>query len=354
MQQCGPDLDAPRATAACHNHRRLRSPFLAAVPALVALVASSLRWWLQGSGNLYTATSRRAYVADPDLGWRVVTGGPPWLGLEVLAIVLAVAAAIAAGAWLVQRLERGGSRRTVLRGVLWTAGVVPLAVPLWAFAGGFGPAGARDALPSRIADAPTGDAITGALDAPAGRWEVAAHHGSAITARVSAGGEAFDARFEAGISGHWTGDPGNLGAPMTAAVIVPTASVDTGVGMRTASARDDYLQASRHPILSFRLGQLVAAAPRADGGVGFRADGVIGLVGREHPVEVTGALRVLDAEARARLGLEAGTPAMHAEAELRVRIPDTALASDAGDFDGDEIPVQVSLVLVHQAREDPR
>lgn len=323
----------------------MRSPYLAAIPAAVALAAGLVRWALQGSGNLYTATSRRAYVPDPDLGWRVVEDGPPWLGLEVLGIVLAIVVGVLAGAYLVRRLERTRPRAG-LRVALWAAGVLPLALPAWAFAGGFGPAGARDTLPATATGLAAGEGIDGALDAPAGRWTVLAHPGSSITARVSAGGEAFDARFARGIEGHWTADPGDLDAPMTVAVEVPTAAVDTGIELRTKSAREDYLQASRHPRLTFTLDRLLAAAPVEGGRIAWRAAGTIGMVGRTHPVEVTGVLRVLDDGARGRLGI-AAPHAMLAEADLRIPIADTALAPDAGDFDGDHIPVHVSLVLVH-------
>ncbi len=328
----------------------MRSPFLAAVPPSVALSAGLVRWWLQGSGNLYTATARRAYVPDPDLGWRVVDGGPPWLGLEVLAVIAAVGCAVVAGAWLVRRLERGGAARRGLRGGLWVVGAAPLLVPIWAFAGGLGPDGARDALPAghRAVDLV---GITGALDAPAGRWEVVAHDGSAVTARLAAGGESFDARFARGIAGHWTGDPRDLTAPMSAEVTVPTASVDTGVTARSNSARDDYLDAAGHPTIGFRLERLTAATA-TDDGVAFHATGAIALLGREHQVELDGGLRLLDQAARTRLGLDPSIPAMLAEADLRLPIRDTALASDAGDFDVDEIPLHVSLVLVHRPQPE--
>jgi polyisoprenoid-binding protein YceI len=328
----------------------LRSPYLAAIPPVVALAAGLLRWTLQGSGNLYTATSRRAYLPDPDLGWRVVEGGPPWLGLEILGVILAVACAIVAGAWLIGRLERGGPR-PLLRGLLWAVAIAPLAVPAWAFSGGFGPDGARDALPRSAGEGPSGGDLAGALDAPAGRWEVVEHTGSAITARVSAGGEAFDARFARGITGHWTGDPRDLRAPMSAAIEVPAAAIDTGVELRTKDARDEYLQASRYPRLTFRLDRLLSAEPRGDGQIAFRAAGTIGLIGREHAVEATGALRRLDDAARARLRLPPGAPALLAEADFPIRIRETALAADASDFDGDEIPVHVTLVLLHQGED---
>lgn len=326
--------------------RDVRSPYLAAVPPAAAFVAGVARWWLQGSGNLYTATSRRAYVPDPDLGWRVVDGGPPWLGLEILAVILGITCAIVVGAWFVARLERTRPR-AALRAALWGIGVVPLVVPLWAFAGGFGPEGARDALP-RDAGVVDGEQIAASIDAPAGRWEVLPHVGSAITARVSAGGEGFDARLAGGIAGHWTGDPRDLSAPMTAEVSVATASVDTGVDLRSKSARDDYLQADAYPRLAFRLERVVAVAPREGDlpGVAFRAEGVVTLIGREHRVAVTGTMRPLDEIARARQGIP-GAHAMLVAADFVLRISETALAADAGDFDGDEIPVHVSLVLVH-------
>jgi polyisoprenoid-binding protein YceI len=325
-----------------------RSPYLAAIAPAVALAAGLVRWLLQGSGNVYTMTSRRAYVPDPDLGWRVVDGGPPWLGLELLGVVLGVLGAVVVGAWLVRRLERsrGGARRG-LRIALWAPGVVTLAVPLWAFAGGFGPAGARDTLPNGVANGPAGAEITGTLDAPAGRWEVVQHSGTAITARVSAGGESFDARFAGDVQGAWQGDPGDLRAPMSAEVSVAVASVDTGVAMRSKSAREDYLQASKHPRLAFALDRILAAEPRGPGRVGFRAAGRMLVMGTPQVVDVTGELRLLDDAARARLGLGA-EPAMIVEADTRLKISETPLAADAGDFDGNEIPVHGSFVLVHR------
>lgn len=327
----------------------MRSPFLAAVPAAFALAAGLARWAMQGSGNLYTATARRAYVPDPDLGWRVVDGGPPWLGLEILGVLFGITCAVLAGAWVVRRLERRrGAARGGLRAALWTAGVLPLAIPAWAFAGGFGPEGARDTLPaSAIAAGPATATIEGALDAPAGTWQVIAHPASAITARVSAGGEAFDARFAGDVTGAWQADPRDLRAPMSAEISAAAATVDTGVGMRSKSARDDYLRASEFPRLGFRLDRLVASEPRGAGELAFRAEGAVSLIGGGHPVVVTGTLRLLDDAARARLGITE-SPAILAEADFAIRIPDTALAADAGDFDGDEIPVHATLVLVHR------
>ena len=72
-----------------------RTPFVIAVGPALALVAGGVRWALQGSGNLYTATSKRFYVPDPDFGWREAAGKPLWLGLEVLAVIAAIAIGVA-------------------------------------------------------------------------------------------------------------------------------------------------------------------------------------------------------------------------------------------------------------------
>jgi hypothetical protein len=42
-----------------------RCPYLALVPAGVALVAAGARWLVQGSGNVYTTFAKRFYVPDP-------------------------------------------------------------------------------------------------------------------------------------------------------------------------------------------------------------------------------------------------------------------------------------------------
>jgi len=324
----------------------VRSPFLAVIPPVAALVAGLARWGLQGSDNLYTQPARRYYVPDPDLGWRAITDGPPWLGLELLGIVLAITGGVLVGAWLVRRLERARPRRG-WRAALWIAGVPTLLVPAWAFAGGFGPGSARDQLPIANAAA-VFDGLAGALDAPAGTWAVITHAGSAITAQVSAGGEAFDARFAGDLVGTWTGDPRDLAAPMVADVSVATASVDTGVAMRSKSVREDYLDAATYPAITFTLTALQAARPAGDA-IELRANGAVGLAGRRHAVTITGSLRLLDDTARRRLALDPATPAMLLEADLSLPISETVLAADAGDFDGDLIPVHASLILVHRS-----
>lgn len=66
-------------------------------------------------------------------------------------------------------------------------------------------------------------------------------------------------------------------------------------------------------------------------------------MGRSHRVDVTGTLAKPDAAALARLGLAGDV--LLVQADLALAIHETALAPDAGDFDGDRLPVHVSLVL---------
>lgn len=137
--------------------------------------------------------------------------------------------------------------------------------------------------------------ITGIVEAPAGRYEVVEHVGTASTA-LSAGDETFDARFGSGIRGTWQGDPRDLTKPVTAEVGVEAASIDT---------------------------------------VGFRAVSTLARNGKAPSVEVTGTLKKPDAAALARPGLSGEIVLV--QADFAVVIKETALASDAGDFDDDGI-----------------
>lgn len=324
----------------------MRSPLLPVTLPLAALIASLVRWVLQGSGNVYTALAKRFFVADPDLGWKVAPQHPVWLGLEVCAIIFAIAVGLAIGAWIIKRREAArGERATVLRTLSWIVAAVPLVVPIAAFSSGVGPAGARDTLPATQAVAvETG--ISGALTAPAGRYDVIAHEGNAVTAHLSAGGEAFDARFAGDLRGSWEGDPHDLAKPMSAGISVATASVDTGIGERSKHAREEYLLADKHPRITFTLGALVAARPVSPDEVAFRAHGTIDLIGKQHEADVVGTLRHPDAAALARLGLTGEVLLLQGDFSLAIK--ETALAPDAGDFDGDRIPIHVSLVLHHR------
>ncbi|HLL23844.1 MAG TPA: YceI family protein, partial [Kofleriaceae bacterium] len=185
---------------------------------------------------------------------------------------------------------------------------------------------------------------TGSLDLPAGRYEVVPHSGTSITARVSAGGEQFDARFAKDIRGTFVGNPRDLRAPFTADANVASAVVDTGITPRSPSARD-YLQSDKHPRITFVLDKLVATRAESPTQIAYRATGKLEFVGKTHPIEIAGTLGRPDDAALARLGLTGAI--LLVQADFAIVIKDTALATDAGDFDGDRIPIHVSLVLRH-------
>jgi hypothetical protein len=324
----------------------MRSPIWAALAALVALAAAGARWLLQGSGNVYTATTKRFYVPDPDLGWRVADGGPVWIGLEAIAAIAAVAVGVAFAGWLVGRWERKrGSRLTPLRVGLWIAAALPLALPLWAFSSGFGPDQGAEQLPvGATAAAPT-EGIEGALELPACRYEVVAHAGTSITARVSAGKETFDARFGKGVTGAWTADPGDLTKPTTAELELDPTTVDTGIALRSQHAREEYLQSGKYPRIKLRIARLIAARQDGPALIAFRAEGAVDFLGETITVEITGNLRAADAAARQRLGFAAGDAIALVDADLALTVSGTRLRSDADSFDSDRIPIHVSLVL---------
>src|SRR5262245_3324606 len=126
-----------------------RSPWWIVAAPVAALAAGTTRWAMQGPGNGYTATTKRFSVPDPDFGWRVAKGGPMGLGLEVLAVIAGVVAGIAAALWLVGRWEKKrGAPIVWARAVLAVAAVAPLAIPILAFASGFGPDHGRESLPA--------------------------------------------------------------------------------------------------------------------------------------------------------------------------------------------------------------
>ena len=317
-----------------------RSPFLHAAPPAAATVLAGLRWWLQGSRNLWTATSKQFYVADPDLGWKPSGAHPVWLGLEVIAILAAIALGFAAVALIVRWRERvRGAPLRALRIIGWVLAPLPLVVPIYAFASGARPEGAVDVVPSTEAST-IPDGIHGALDAPSGSY--VADPRSTIAAHVRAGGDTFDARVP--ITGRLIVDPHDLGGASAAAFSADAGAVDTGISLRSKHAREDYLDAAHFPKVGFDLVKVDGVRQDAPDTVAFRADGVVHLVGRDQPVTVTGTLRAGDAAAAARLGV--ATPPLLVQADFTLHVKDTALSEDAGDFDRDEIPVHVSLVLV--------
>jgi len=323
----------------------VKSPFAPVLLPLAALIASLARWLLQGSGNNFTTLNKRLYIPDPDLGWAIASEHPIWLGLEVIGVIAGVAFGCAVGGFLIRKLKP--KRPRLAQGLwiaAWVAGAATLIVPIAAFASGGGIEGARDTLPDR-APGTAVEGIAGALELPAGRYEIVPHAGTSITARVSAGGEAFDARFAEDVKGSFAGNPRDLKTTFTAEANVGVATVDTGITPRSNSARDEYLQAAKFPRITFAIEKLLAAAQTSPNQVAFRATGKLDFVGKQHLIEVTGTLGKPDDAAKTRLGLTGEI--LLVQGDLALVIKETALASDAKDFDGDRIPVHVSLVLRH-------
>ena len=238
--------------------RITRSSWAPVLLAAGALVAALSRWYVQGSHNLYTALVKRFYVPDPDLGWRVSTQHPIWLGLDACGVITALALVTAGAAFVVHRRERArGRQMTSLRVASWLVALTCLAVPSAAFASGPGPLHGRDTLPASAAVLiETG--IDGSLDAPEGSYTVVKHAGTSITAHLSAGGESFDARFAGDITGTWRGNPRDLGREMHVAVSVDAASVDTGIAVRSKHAREAYLHADQFPRIAVTIDRLIA------------------------------------------------------------------------------------------------
>jgi len=321
------------------------SPFSPVVLSVAALIAALVRWQIQGSHNLYTAVAKRFYVPDPDLGWQISPRHPLWIGLELCGVIAAIAAALVVAGWWIRRREaRSGRRARALRGATWVVGALSLAAPILAFASGGGPSGALDTLPAATIQG-IESGIVGLIDAPAGRYDVVAHPGTAITAHLSSGHETFDARFAAGITGSWQGDPHDFTQPVTSQVSVDAAGIDTGIDLRSTHAREEYLLADKFPKITFALDRVIAASQAGAGAVRFRAHGTLSLIGKTHSIDVTGTMKKPDAAALQRLQLSGDV--LLIQAEFPVAIKETALAKDAGDFDGDQIPIQVSLVLRH-------
>jgi polyisoprenoid-binding protein YceI len=322
-----------------------RSPFFAVIPAGVAVALAVSRWLIQGSGNVYTSLTKRFYVPDQDLGWRIAGDRPIWLGLEAIAITVGVALGLTGAAWLIRRIERRRGRPWRWpRIASWIVSPLPLVIPIAAFATGGPPDHAVEMLPSgQTAAAPT-SGFEGGLALPEGTYRTAS--GSAITARISAGKETFDARFT-GVTGAWQGRPGALDGASTATFSVPAASVDTGIDLRSQHAREEYLYANKFPQIGFALDAMIAARQDAPDTLAFRARGHMELMGAQVPVEITGTARALDAAAATRLGLAAGAAGLIVRADTEISIQATPLRADADSFDADRIPIHVDLILAN-------
>lgn len=327
---------------------RSRSPFLPVVAVAIAFAASLARWLLQGAWNLYTDADKRLYVPDPDLGWRAAKKGVAWVGLEAVGVVAGVGVAIVVAGWVIRRRERKLARPWRLaRLASWGLALATLALPIWAFALGRVPAGARLQLPLAGAVIPAGK-IEAKLDAAAGLWVSVPHEGTRLVATIKAGGERFDARFP--LEGTWRGDPGDLAQPMSADFIADATKVDTGIDLRSTHARE-YLKTHEHRTLRFRMTRLVGAVQEAPDRVAWTAEGTVEIMGATVPATASGTLRTADEAARARLGVKAPA-ALVLAASFTLDIRQTPLAAEAGDFEESDIVVAANAVLVRHSQGD--
>lgn len=332
------------------TERSPRSPYWALALSGLALAASVARWLLQGSGNVYTTPGKRFYLPDPDLGWRIAPESPPWLGLDAVAALAVFTASLGVVAWFVRQRERTqGHLWKPARVALWAMAVVPLAVPLWAFSGGLAPAGAREDLPPGVIGPPPGGFEGSLAGLPAGTYELVPKSESSITARIKAGGEEFDTRFSGNLAATVTFQPARPEEPVVARVRVDTASVDTGVRMRSEhAASHDYLDAERFPEIALEIGKLTSSRQGVSPGeLVFWADGTLTFMDKRIVVPVQGTVRALDEAGRQRIG--STKPAMVVAADFTLMVADTPLSPK--DFERDRIPVQAVLILTQTASE---
>lgn len=311
----------------------------------VAVAAMLARWRLQGSGNLYTEPTKRLYVPDPDLDWRLSTDTYLWLGLDSLAVVVGFAGALIVASWLLRRRER---KRDIhmkkSRVVLVVGSAVALILPLLAFASGSRPEHARERAPDNVIAA--GEGIEASLPAaPAGSYLVTKHEGTRVAASLRAGGDIFEARFAGKPRGSWRGDPTDLAQPMTAEIYFDAKSVDTANPLRNDHT-GEYLKVEEFPEIGFKLTRMSATTKTGEGKVAFSGTGNVLLMGREIATDVTGTVTELDDAGKARLSLGA-SEALVVNASMKIGIDQTPIEND-GSFDSNEVPIRISLVLIYE------
>mgnify|MGYP003631829321 FL=1 len=312
--------------------------------ALIAALATGLavgRWLWQGTGNVYSKLDLNVYLPDSDLGWRRTEEGFTWIGLDLVAVLVA----LTIGVFLSIRFL--GERRHLVAKWLVRASrvfavIAPL-LPLYFFLGGAPPSGAKDSLPNTVIEAPTNGILASLPGLPAGRYEVVPHADAAVTAKLKAGGEVFDARFAGGLAGYWEATPSDLSQAMKAEVSVLSEAIETGIDLRNEHALAD-LKPSEFPRIAFHLGNVVSTE-KADAAVAFAAAGEVHLGGKVHGAEVLGTLRAVDAALREKLQLPPGIHVL-LQASLSINIKETIIGND-GTFDVDDVPIAVTLILKH-------
>lgn len=308
----------------------------------LGLVLWGARWVTQGADTLYTDTARVFWVSGPRGAWVETRERWVWLGLEGFGAVLAVVLSTLGALWLAGRARHptlATTSKVLSRLGAAFAMNAPL-LPAWAFISGMPPDGAERLLPLASVDVerlPT--RMLSPVDLPTGTWTLVDSADNVLTARVSAGGETFDARF----------------GPVTAAVqidaelarsrarmSVPASSVDTGIPLRNSHARR-YLAADQHPSIDLAIDQLTVVGPGADAeSRAFEAVGALSFMGAVLTTTVTGTLAPLAEEDRVSLGI-ASPLALLVNASFVLPVEATPL--DPDNFDSARIPVNARLVI---------
>jgi len=296
---------------------------------VAAAAFCGLRYALQQDSNVWSKTDLHLQVPDPDLGFRQLPEGVIWLGLDSIAVCLLWALAIAVASLL------GRRRGPAFRNVLWAAAALPLVLPVLALLQGGPPAGARSNLPPASLGTPgSGIRIELSTLAP-GEFEVLPHKDNAVTASLEAGGERFDARWSE-VRGHLASEP------IAAFFTVPAAGVNSQLGERDKHIRD-YLRVQDFPEIRVELVELKGLEQEAEA-ARFAADATVKLMGKTHPVDLQGTLRVLSPEAKERLGVLSPVVLL-LQAQLPLDLASTAIESPSDNFDSLEATIHVTLLL---------
>jgi len=328
----------------------MRSPSWAATPAAAAAALSGFRWLQQGSGNIYTDANRSFYVPDPDLGWRIAPDGPPWLGLDAIALLVGVSLMVLAVAWVGKRNGLWAKKpRAVVS--LWLASISTFVIPVWALQGGGRPQGAVDRPPGSLVATPVdaGEGVVGRLSLAAGTYIAQPVEETSVVATLTAGGETFEARFPTLARGVFRGDPADLTQPMSARVEFLADSVKTGIDLRDKHAREKLLVES-HPTLTFELVSVLAVRLDKPGSLSLRASGRVALAGREHTVDVQARVSAATKEVAERFKLVGD--AFVVDAEMSLDLTQTVIGND-GTFDQNRVPIRTRLFFSRSRADAP-
>lgn len=314
------------------------------------------RWLMQGADTVYTDVARAFWVERTRGVWVETADRWVWLGVEGLFAVLAVVVGTAAMLFISGRAPKPliAKISTALSRVGAVVALVTPALPVWAFISGTPPEGAERLMPLAPTPAPpsAGAGASGAelalvpLGLPTGAWVLADTRTNLLAARVTAGGETFDAKFGP-LSG--SVDLAEDLKSSRAGFTVPSSSVDTGIELRNSHAQG-YLLADQHGTIGLSIAKLANVGPGADAeSRNFETEAELSFMGKVLTVKVTGSLTSLSKEEMADFGVSAAQ-ALLVKASFTLPLKATALDPKNFDTVQTQIPLTARLVLVPAAR----